>query len=71
MIKKTLLTLGLLTATTLAGCVVAVPRGPYVYADPGPVVVAPIVPIYGWYGGYYRGYGGYRGGWYGRGGRWR
>jgi hypothetical protein len=69
MLKKTLITLGLLAATTLSGCVVYSPPPPrygYVYA-PGPVVVAPVVPVFGFWGGYWRG-----GGYYGHGGgHWR
>jgi hypothetical protein len=66
MFKKTFISLGLLAATTLSGCVVYAPR-PVAYAPGvvvyGPDVVVPIVPVYG----YYRGWGwGYHGG-----GRWR
>jgi hypothetical protein len=71
MFKKTLITLGLLGATTLSGCVVyAPPRPRYVYSygyvdgPPAAVVVAP-VPVFGFYGGYYRD------GWYRGGGHWR
>jgi hypothetical protein len=65
MFKKALIALGLLGATTFAsGCVVVAPR-PYhevVYGQAPAVVVAPapvVVPVFGFYGGYYRGWGGY------------
>ncbi len=76
MMKKTLIALGLLAATTLSGCVVAVPRPAYAYGEDDPyygnaVVVAPVVPVYGWGwygGGWYRGgYGWHGGGWHGGG----
>ena len=72
MFRKVVVSLGLLGATALSGCVVYAPPPPragYVYVDAPPpaVVVAPvpIVPVYGFYGGYYHG------GWYRGGGRWR
>jgi hypothetical protein len=65
MMKKTLVALGLLAVTTLSGCVVYGPPRPVVYA-PGPayygpaypyygptVVVGPVVPAYGFYGGWH------------------
>jgi hypothetical protein len=68
MFKKMLITLGLLAATTLSGCVVYAPPRAVVYGPaPGavvyaPGVVVPIVPVYGFYGGW---------GWHGGYGRWR
>jgi hypothetical protein len=65
MLKKTLITLGLLAATTLSGCVVYGRPRAVVYAPaPAPVVVcAPVVPVFGVYGW------GWGGGYHG--GRWR
>ena len=65
MLKKTLITLGLLAATTLTGCVV-VPARPVIY---GPEIYAPPVFFSPFFigGGYGRGYGyggGYRHGYY-------
>jgi hypothetical protein len=65
MFKKTLIALGLLGVTGLAGCVVVEPRhhyyrAGYAYVEPAPIVVA---PVFGFYGG--RGYGGYGYGYYG------
>jgi hypothetical protein len=65
MFKKSLIALGLLAATTLTGCVVYTPGPPrygdaYVYG-PAPVVVEPVVPVFGFYGGWYHGGWGYRG----------
>jgi hypothetical protein len=66
MFKKTLITLGLLGTAMLSGCVVYAPPhyGAVVYG-PGPaVVVAPVIPVFGFYGGGYgRGYYGYHRGW--------
>ncbi len=79
MIKKTLIGFGLLVATTLSGCVVAVPRPGVAYGYRGgycddAVVVAPVpvpVPFGFWGGGWYgRGYYGYGHGGYGH-GHWR
>jgi hypothetical protein len=73
MFKKSLIALGLLAVTTLSGCVVYTPGPPryaytygYGYAcGPAPVVIAPVVPIFGFYGGWYHD------GWHRHGGRWR
>ena len=63
MLKKTFITLGLLVATMLSGCVVYGRPRAVVYA-PAPVVVCgPVIPVYGVYGGWGWGYHG--------GGRWR
>jgi hypothetical protein len=78
MIKKTLIGLGLLVATTLSGCVVAVPRpgvvyGP-VYAEgyDDAVVVAPVpTPFFGYWGWGWYGHGYGRGGYYHGRGHWR
>lgn len=71
MFKKALIALGLLGASTLSGCVVYSPPPRVVYGydyygPPAAVVVAPapIVPVFGFYGGY-------RGGWHHGGGHWR
>jgi uncharacterized SAM-binding protein YcdF (DUF218 family) len=62
MIRKSVIALALLAATTLSGCVVYSPRpvayAPAVYSPA--VVVAPVVPVWGFWGW----------GWHG-GGRWR
>jgi hypothetical protein len=76
MFRKTFIALGLLGVTMLSGCVVypAHPRYVYTYdydygyVREGPAVVVapvPLVPVFGFYGGY-------RGGWdHGGRGHWR
>ena len=73
MLKKTLISLGLLAMTTLtSGCVVYARPHAVVYG-PEPVVYSPAVvvdPVFGFYGGYGYGWRG-EGGWHHGGGHWR